>query len=139
MNKFFTLSPDQQRLLLSQTAAKVGIPQQAVEKDLWVTVVLQLVFTLPYAGKLVFKGGTTLAKAGLIDRFSEDIDLAIDRSQLGMEGDLSKKQLKALRKKSSLFVRDVFSADIMTALSAAGLEGLCEVIPEPEARSLRSA
>jgi len=119
-------------LLLSQTAVKVGLPEQAVEKDLWVTVVLQLVFTLPYAEKLVFKGGTTLAKAGLIDRFSEDIDLAIDRSQFGIEGDLTKKQLKALRKESSLFVRDVFSADIKSAIKNAGLGGLCNVEAEPD-------
>jgi hypothetical protein len=132
MNKYFILTPEQQRLLLSQTAVKVGLPEQAVEKDLWVTVVLQLVFTLPYAEKLVFKGGTTLAKAGLIDRFSEDIDLAIDRSQFGIEGDLTKKQLKALRKESSLFVRDVFSADIKSAIEIAGLGGLCNVEAEPD-------
>ncbi len=132
MNKYFMLTPEQQRLLLSQTAVKVGLPEQAVEKDLWVTVVLQLVFTLPYAEKLVFKGGTTLAKAGLIDRFSEDIDLAIDRSQFGIEGDLTKKQLKALRKESSLFVRDVFSADIKSAIKNAGLGGLCNVEAEPD-------
>lgn len=132
MNKYFILTPEQQRLLLSQTAVKVGLPEQAVEKDLWVTVVLQLVFTLPYAEKLVFKGGTTLAKAGLIDRFSEDIDLAIDRSLFGIEGDLTKKQLKALRKESSLFVRDVFSADIKSAIKNAGLGGLCNVEAEPD-------
>ena len=132
MNKYFILTPVQQRLLLSQTAVKVGLPEQAVEKDLWVTVVLQLVFTLPYAEKLVFKGGTTLAKAGLIDRFSEDIDLAIDRSQFGIEGDLTKKQLKALRKESSLFVRDVFSVDIKSAIENAGLSGLCIVEAEPD-------
>ena len=119
-------------MLLSQTAVKVGLPEQAVEKDLWVTVVLQLVFTLPYAEKLVFKGGTTLAKAGLIDRFSEDIDLAIDRSQFGIEGDLTKKQLKALRKESSLFVRDVFSVDIKSVIENAGLSGLCIVEAEPD-------
>lgn len=119
-------------MLLSQTAVKVGLPEQAVEKDLWVTVVLQLVFTLPYAEKLVFKGGTTLAKAGLIDRFSEDIDLAINRSQFGIEGDLTKKQLKALRKESSLFIRDVFSVDIKSAIENAGLSGLCIVEAEPD-------
>lgn len=96
MNSYFTLTEEQQRRLLSQTAAMVGLPEQAVEKDLWVTTVLQVVFTLPYADKLLFKGGTTLAKSGLIDRFSEDIDLAIDRSQFGFEGDLTKKQLKTL-------------------------------------------
>lgn len=132
MNSYFTLTEEQQRRLLSQTAAMVGLPEQAVEKDLWVTTVLQVVFTLPYADKLLFKGGTTLAKSGLIDRFSEDIDLAIDRSQFGFEGDLTKKQLKTLRKESSLFVRDVISADLRQVLSNYGLSNLCEVEPEPD-------
>ena len=46
MNSYFALTEEQQRLLLSQTAARVGLPEQAVEKDLWVTTVLQEVFTL---------------------------------------------------------------------------------------------
>ena len=80
------------------------ISPQAVEKDLWVTIILQMVFALPFADKLVFKGGTSLSKVfGMIERFSEDIDLAIDRSYFGIEGDLTKKQLKRLRKLSSTF------------------------------------
>ena len=43
-----------------------------------------------------------------IERFSEDIDLAVDRSLFGMEGDLTKKQIKKLRKMSSLFVSEEF-------------------------------
>ena len=57
MNKYFTLSAEQQILLLRQTSAKVGLPEQAIEKDLWVTVILQVLFSLPYADKLLFKGG----------------------------------------------------------------------------------
>lgn len=58
--------------------------------------------------KLIFKGGTSLSKAwGLIDRFSEDIDLAIDPVFLGKpEGDPTKKQIKKLRKASSLYVAE---------------------------------
>ena len=132
MNKYFTLSAEQQILLLRQTSAKVGLPEQAIEKDLWVTVILQVLFSLPYADKLLFKGGTTLAKVGLIDRFSEDIDLAMDRSLFGFEGDLTKKQLKTLRKKSSTFVRDTIATDLSRALEEYGLGGLCEVEPEPD-------
>lgn len=132
MNKYFELPEEQQRLVLTQTAARVGLPEQAVEKDLWVTVILQLVFALPYAGKLLFKGGTTLAKAGLIERFSEDIDLAIDRSQFGLEGDLTKKQLKGLRKASSIFVRDQVAADLRAAIDGFGIGELCEVEAEPD-------
>lgn len=132
MNRYFELSEEQQRLVLTQTAARVGLPEQAVEKDLWVTVILQLVFSFPYADKLLFKGGTTLAKAGLIERFSEDIDLAIDRSQFGLEGDLTKKQLKGLRKASSLFVRDQIASDLRAAINGFGIGNLCEVEAEPD-------
>ena len=54
MNNYFQLSKEQQQMVLSQAANKAGLPVQAVEKDLWVTVVLQLVFTLPVANHLVF-------------------------------------------------------------------------------------
>lgn len=49
-------------MVLTQAANKTGLPVQAVEKDLWVTVVLQMVFALPVANHLVFKGGTSLSK-----------------------------------------------------------------------------
>lgn len=132
MNRYFTLSAEQQILLLRQTSAKIGLLEQAIEKDLWVTVILQVLFSLPYADKLLFKGGTTLAKANLIERFSEDIDLAIDRSMFGYEGDLTKKRLKTLRKKSSLFVRDELASDLRRALDENGLDALCEVEAEPD-------
>ena len=132
MNRYFTLSTELQILLLRQTSAKIGLPEQAIEKDLWVTVILQVLFSLPYADKLLFKGGTTLAKANLIERFSEDIDLAIDRSMFGYEGDLTKKRLKTLRKKSSMFVRDELASDLRRALEENGLGALCEVKTEPD-------
>lgn len=88
---YFNLTPEQQKTAITQTAARVGLPMQAVEKDLWVTTLLQLLFTLPFASQLLFKGGTSLSKSyGLIHRFSEDIDLVIDRNYFGYEGDLKK-------------------------------------------------
>ena len=71
MNRYFDLTPEQQRTIITQTAIRLGLPEQAVEKDLWMTTILQLVFTLSFADKLVFKGGTSLSKSfGLIQRFS---------------------------------------------------------------------
>ena len=57
-NNFFLLTKEQQRMVLEQTAIKKILPKQAVEKDLWVTAVLQIVFNLPCSGSLVFNGGT---------------------------------------------------------------------------------
>ena len=59
-------------------AEKVGFPQVFVEKDYWVTKALKHLSESEYVDETVFKGGTSLSKAyRLIERFSEDIDLAI--------------------------------------------------------------
>ena len=123
MNKFLQLPPDTRRTIYEQVSLRLGIDApKAIEKDIWVTGILQAVYTLPYADKLVFKGGSSLSKIwNLISRFSEDIDLAIDRSVFGLEGDLTKKQLKKLRKASSLFVKDVFAVDLQGVVNEKGL------------------
>ena len=60
------------------TAAARGLSQALIEKDYWVTWVLRNVADSPLATQVVFKGGTSLAKAyRLVDRFSEDVDLAV--------------------------------------------------------------
>ena len=46
MNKFFELSFDDQRRVLQQASARCGLPPQAIEKDLWVSNILQIVFDL---------------------------------------------------------------------------------------------
>ena len=120
-------------MVLTQAANKTGLPVQAVEKDLWVTVVLHIVFTLPVANHLVFKGGTSLSKVWkVIHRFSEDIDLAIDPSIWGFEGDLTKKQIKRLRKASSLFVRDELCLSLKEAVTEIGMEKWLQVEAGPD-------
>ena len=134
MINFLSLSKEQQRLILKQTATLVNLPAQAVEKDLWVTVVLQLVFTLPFADKIVFKGGTSLSKVfDKIDRFSEDIDLSLDRSIFGFEGDLTRKQVKKLRRLSSIFVRETFLTELIRAFDYYDIKELhAQVEPDGE-------
>ena len=122
MNEFLTLTEDLRRTVFEQTAAKIKLPVAAIEKDFWVTEILSILFSLPYAGKMVFKGGTSLSKVwGIIRRFSEDIDIAIDPSMFGIEGDVTKKQLKKLRKTSSVFVRDTLANDLAISVEQAGL------------------
>lgn len=71
MNSYFELRDDQKKMVITQTANKIGLPVQAIEKDLWVSTILKVVFTLPFADKLVFKGGTSLSKVyHLIHRMS---------------------------------------------------------------------
>lgn len=91
-NDYFSLPLNEQRIVIEQAAIRLSLPKQAVEKDLWVTAILQVLFGLPCADSLVFKGGTSISKVwGLISRFSEDIDMAIDRNLFHLDGDLTKK------------------------------------------------
>lgn len=132
-NDYFSLNPAQQRLVIEQTAAKLNLPVQAIEKDLWVTAILQVLFTLPCAYGLVFKGGTSISKVwNAINRFSEDIDLAIDRSLFDLDGELTKKQVKKLRKVSSMFVREELFGQLCEAIASTPLYGLCEIEAQPD-------
>lgn len=56
MNNYFALNSDQQIMVITQAANRTGLPVQSIEKDLWVTAMLQIVFSLPIAEHLVFKG-----------------------------------------------------------------------------------
>lgn len=57
-----------------------------LEKGFWVCWMLAVLFDSTFADALVFKGGTSLSKVfGVIDRFSEDIDLSLAPELLGLE------------------------------------------------------
>lgn len=132
MNNFYALSDDVKKTVLEQTAIKQGLPKQIIEKDLWVSTLLEIIFTLPFSDKLVFKGGTSLSKVwGLISRFSEDIDISIDRDLFGFEGDLTIRQIKKLRKESSLFVNNDFCLALNNAISQYGLNDYLIVESQP--------
>jgi hypothetical protein len=105
MENWIQLS-DQRRLeIFQQVSNLLNLPAEAVEKDWWVTAALHALFSLPDAQAFVFKGGTSLSKCwGYLDRFSEDIDIAMNREFLGFHGELSKTQIKKLRKISSEYV-----------------------------------
>jgi predicted nucleotidyltransferase component of viral defense system len=84
----------------------------------WVTAVLRALFALPYTENLSFKGGTSLSKCyNLIERFSEDIDIAVNREYLGFSGTLSKTQIKdKLRRAACSFVRERLQFDVAKEL-----------------------
>lgn len=117
MKNFIKLSKKDKINIFNQTSERSGLPSSAVEKDWWVTLSLNIIFSLPYSNHIIFKGGTSLSKAwNLIERFSEDIDLVIDRKHLGFEGKLSKTQVKKLRKASCTFIGREFYEDINNKL-----------------------
>ncbi len=76
---FYTIDREEKEAIFNAIATEKGMNPFAVEKDWWVSRTLEIIFQMPIAKHLVFKGGTSLSKAWkLINRFSEDIDLAID-------------------------------------------------------------
>ena len=99
MKNFLKADSQVRSMLLSQVGEKIGLSAKSVEKDLRVTQVLHALVSLDMSDRRIFKGGTSLSEEwGLIDRFSEDIDLAIDPMFLGApDGDPTKKQIKKLR------------------------------------------
>lgn len=122
--KFIDLSTEDRVDILDRVSSELNIRQrEVIEKDWWVTAVLRAMFSLPYANHLSFKGGTSLSKCWhLIDRFSEDIDIAIDREFLGFSGALSKTQISdKLRRAACSFVRETMQHDLAAQLYQNGI------------------
>ena len=84
--EFLKATPRDRRDTFLGASARLGTPEQNIEKDFWVTWTLDVLFNGLPAGhpRFLFKGGTSLSKAyGLISRFSEDIDITVLREDLG--------------------------------------------------------
>lgn len=100
MNSFPILPTERRRVLFEEAQARLGLTAASIEKDFWVCWTLRELFGLPLWGEqLTFKGGTSLSKGWrLIARFSEDIDVVIDRDFLGFGGELGSTRQKKLLK-----------------------------------------
>lgn len=109
--------------IFSGVGAAKRIKGEAVEKDWWVTQVLRVLFSSEYKDNIVFKGGTSLSKGWhLIERFSEDVDIAINREFLGFSGNLTKTQISdKLRRASCSFVRKELRDAVESGLLELGI------------------
>lgn len=125
--KFTELTIEERQDIIRRVQAENGMDLQIIEKDWWVTAVLHALFSLPYAEHISFKGGTNLAKCWhLINRMSEDIDVAIDREFLGFSGTLSKTQISdKLRRASCSFVREKLQYELAGQLEKDGIAKDC--------------
>lgn len=122
---FHELDPSEKKVLFTETATQKGIIPFAVEKDWWVVRTLEIIFKTSAAKHLVFKGGTSLSKSwNLIHRFSEDIDLAIDRKFLGFEGLLSKNKRTQLRKAANKYTSEHFYIELQEKFIEQGFKDL---------------
>jgi hypothetical protein len=91
MKEFLQAGLERRRQLCDEAQARLGLRAASIEKDFWVCWTLRELFSLPGCGAhLTFKGGTSLSKGWkMIERFSEDIDVVMEREFLGFGGDKS--------------------------------------------------
>jgi hypothetical protein len=113
--------------VFGEAADRKGVAEAIVEKDFWVCWVLKQLFSIEVlAGRLLFKGGTSLSKVfKAINRFSEDIDLAVDYAALGFTGerdprreDISKTRRAAILDEMMMACRLYVGTEFLAALKA---------------------
>ena len=125
MNRVAALSAVERNELFALTAERHGMGSIAVvEKDFWVCWTLKQLFEHPKLSQLlIFKGGTSLSKVfGLIDRFSEDIDLILDWRVVTIDdpmADRSKTQQGKLNEAVNEKARDYISDTLVPLLDEA--------------------
>lgn len=108
--------------LLDIVSAAKKLPRLAIEKDWWVTVVLMAISKTKYSDLYSFKGGTSLSKGwNLIERFSEDADIAIKREgRFSINGD-TKSQLAKVRRSSRHYITKELPEELTNILSQMGI------------------
>lgn len=126
------LDISERQVILENVRVKRKLDVIAIEKDFWVSMVLKALFSLPVGKSIVFKGGTSLSKGwNLIDRFSEDIDLAIDREFFGFVKDLGKNQRDKLRKTSKKYIEETLAPTLANQLGELGVADQINVVVPP--------
>jgi len=124
-NIWYNIPEQTKRNAYIQVSEEIGMAPFAVEKDWWVTQILSAIFEMETGKYLIFKGGTSLSKAwGIIERFSEDIDLAFDRTFLEFDGDQNRSQIKKLRKLTGKYMSEEFSQRLEKLLKEKGLSDI---------------
>jgi hypothetical protein len=123
---FLQLPDGERRVYIDEAAARRGLSPVIVEKDFWVCWLLSVLFESSFRDALVFKGGTSLSKVfGVINRFSEDIDLSLAPEFLGLDepdatAALSKGQahnwMERAEAKCAAVVRDTLAPEILSTI-----------------------
>ena len=106
------LSSSERLELFTQVASEKRLTIDIVEKDFWVCWTLEVLFGLrDLKSTFIFKGGTSLSKVfGLIERFSEDIDISVTRETLGFINDKDPEKHSSATKQKKLVeeLRDAY-------------------------------
>ncbi len=150
MRNIAKINEKDRKALFHNTAAKMGMTDAIIEKDFWVCYMLDYLFyRCAWKESIAFKGGTSLSKAyGLIERFSEDIDLILDWRVLGYglnepwkERSNSKQDAfnKEANTKAEDFLRETFLPSIVADLTAELGESIKCFIDEEDPQTVKIA
>jgi hypothetical protein len=124
-------SDEERRDLFVGAANRLGTNEQNIEKDFWVCWTLDALFNeLEVRGpRLLFKGGTSLSKGyGLIERFSEDIDITVFREDIGQSATFE--ELESLSGKKRTARLDAIKAACQTYIQGPMLERLNRLVQQ---------
>jgi len=122
-------SDEERRDLFVGAADRLRTNEQNIEKDFWVCWTLDALFNELEAGgpRLLFKGGTSLSKGyGLIERFSEDIDITVFREDIGQPATVE--ELEALSGKKRNARLEAIKAACQTFIQGPMLERLSALL-----------
>ena len=131
--QFLHLPVADRKEILQTAAARLGQQATVLEKDVWVCWALQALFSLPDTHPMAFKGGTSLSKIyGVIERFSEDVDITLDYRAFDDDFDpfaanASKNAVKKFGERLKGYVLQ-YAKDIVTPYIKAQLQ----ILPSPE-------
>lgn len=129
MDAYLQLPAEERREACRIAEERLSLRAASIEKDFWVCWTLRELFALPGIGEhLTFKGGTSLSKGWkLIERFSEDLDVTVDRAHLGFGGERSPesapsanqrtKRLDALQEACRIYIRDTLAPALAQRIS----------------------
>ena len=116
--EFLQLPAEERGLYIEQAAVRRNLSPVLIEKDFWVSWMLGVLFESKFADALVFKGGTSLSKVfGVIERFSEDIDLSLSPDFLelkppGTSRNQANKWMKAAEAVCSFAVQNTIAPEL---------------------------
>ena len=128
MSKWIDFTIDERKAMIQAVSEEKQIDEASAEKDWWVTAVLYAIFHTSIGEYLLFKGGTSLSKGwNIINRFSEDIDLALSRDfflnvkNLTCANCTSNTQIHHLREKAQDYILGDFKYELKEELKSLGL------------------
>lgn len=128
MSKWIDFTIDERKAMIQAVSEEKQIDEASAEKDWWVTAVLYVIFHTSIGEYLLFKGGTSLSKGwNIINRFSEDIDLALSRDfflnvkNLACANCTSNTQIHHLREKAQDYILGDFKSELNEKLKRMGL------------------